>query len=129
MQNNQKIRVLAVEPGKEPYVTEISQGLESLQHEVDGYIECVYPYDDPVCIICNEEGKINCMPLNRALKDEEGEVYDIVAGRFLVAGTTDEYFCSLSDELLEKYSKLFREPEIFVKIDGKLHVLPVMEAS
>ena len=59
------IAVLIVEPGKEPYVKEIDSGLESLQHEVGGYIEAVYPYEDPVALVCNEEGKLEGLPLNQ----------------------------------------------------------------
>ena len=64
------MKVLVVEPEKEPYVKEISSGLSSLQKEVGGFIEAVYPFEDPVAIICNEEGKLEGLPLNRALRDE-----------------------------------------------------------
>ena len=47
------ITVLVVEPEKKPYVKEISPGLSSLQNEVGGYIEAVYPYEEPVAIICD----------------------------------------------------------------------------
>lgn len=52
------ITVLVVEPGKTPYVKEIDSGLVSLQSEVGGWIEAVYPFEDPVAIVCNEEGKL-----------------------------------------------------------------------
>ena len=65
-----------------------SSGLESLQHEVGGCIEAIYPYEDPVALICNEEGKLEGLPLNRALRDEDGDIYDVVAGTFLVVGLT-----------------------------------------
>ena len=68
------MKVLVVEPEKEPYVKEISSGLSSLQKEVGGFIEAVYPLEDPVAIICNEEGKLEGLPLNRALRDEDGHV-------------------------------------------------------
>ena len=70
--NENKITVLIVEPEKAPYVKEISDDLESLQHEVSGYIQAVYPFDDNVAILCNEEGKLHGLPLNRALYDEDG---------------------------------------------------------
>ena len=47
--------VLLVEPGKHPQVVEMETGLEPLQKAVGGYIECVYPFEDPVAVICNEE--------------------------------------------------------------------------
>lgn len=124
-ENEKMIKVLRVEPGKTPYECDISPELASLQKQVEGYIECVYPFDDPVGLIVNEEGKINCMELNRALRTDEGEIYDIIAGPFIVVGLTDDSFCSLSDELIDKYKKEFRDPEIFVRVDGKIYALPV----
>ena len=44
---------------------------------------------------------------NRALKDNNGRTYDIIFGDFLVTGLTEENFGSLSDELIEKYTKFF----------------------
>ena len=45
---------------------EIESGLDALQRAVGGYIEAVYPYEDPVALIVNEEGKLNGLPLNRS---------------------------------------------------------------
>lgn len=74
-------------------------------------------------MITNEEGKMCELTPNRALKDENGELYDIIfgdflvlgngktydviAGDFLVVGLIEENFGSLSDELIDKYTKLF----------------------
>ena len=115
------ITVLVVEPGKTPYVKEIDPGLASLQHEVDGWIEAVYPFEEPVAIVCNEEGKLNGLPLNRALIDDEsGEIYDIVAGTFLVTGLTEDNFGSLNDEQIKKFSERFRHPEAFLQIGNQI---------
>lgn len=121
------IRALVVEPEKKPYVKMIDPGLESLQHEVDGYIEVVYPYDEPVGLVVNEEGKLSGLPLNRALRDENGEIYDAVAGKFLVVGLGEEDFCSLDNENLKKFSDKFALPEMFIHMNGKLTVVPVLE--
>ena len=61
------MKVLIVEPWKRPYAAEIPAGLESLQKMVGGLIQAVYPFEDRVAVICNDEGKINGMELNRAL--------------------------------------------------------------
>lgn len=117
--------VLVVEPGRAPYVKEIDSGLKSLQSEVGGWIEAVYPFEEEVALICNEEGKLYGLPLNRALMDEDGEIYDIIAGTFLVVGLGAEDFCSLSDEYIKKFSDRFKTPEKFAEIDGKLIVIRI----
>lgn len=78
--SEQKLRVLVVEPGKPPAAREIDKSLESMQRLVGGYIQAVYPFDDPVALICNEEGKLLGLPMNRTLRDERGVPYDIVCG-------------------------------------------------
>lgn len=121
------ITVLVVPPGDYPYVKEIDPGLKSLQSEVDGWIEAVYPFEDQVAIICNEEGKLNCMTPNRALYDEDGRLYDVVAGQFLVVGLTEDNFGSLTDEQIKKYSDRFHTPEGFMRLGGQIIVIPIAE--
>ena len=123
--NNEKMTVLVVEPGMSPYVKEIDSGLKSLQTEVGGWIEAVYPFEEEVALICNEEGKLSELPLNRALRGDYGGVYDIIAGTFLVVGLGEEDFCSLSDEYIKKFSDRFKTPEKFAEIDGKLIVIRI----
>lgn len=100
-----------------------------MQAEVDGTFQAIYPYDDPVALVCNDEGKLLGMDLNRGLRDDTGNLYDIVAGTFLVVGLGEEDFTSLSPELIQKYTEQFRTPELFVPRDGKLVVLPVPEQA
>lgn len=127
--NIETMKVLVVEPEKEPYVKEISSGLSSLQKEVGGFIEAVYPFEDPVAIICNEEGKLEGLPLNRALRDEDGHVYDIIAGTFLIAGLSEDNFCSLDDAQLEKFSAMYKSPELFMRFGSRTLVIPAEERA
>ena len=114
------MKVLMVEPGKVPYAAEIGEGLEPLQAAVGGDIQAVYPYDDPVALICNEEGKYMGLPLNRALHDDEGNIYDIIAGNFFLCGLGEEDFTDLSPDLMEKYGEQFKYPEKFARIAGEI---------
>ena len=118
------IDVLMVEPGQYPRVERIGSDLASLQKAVDGYIEAIYPYDDPVALICGEEAKLEGKPLNRALRDGDGDIYDIVAGKFFICGLGEEDFASLSDELLQKYTQYFQHPELFLRVGNQLMVVP-----
>ena len=121
----EKLTVLIVESMKEPYVKEIDPGLHSLQAEVGGDIAASYPFDDPVGLVLNDEGKLIGLELNRSLRDEHGEIYDIVAGTFLVVGLGEENFTSLPPEMIQKYTEQFKKPELYVNINGQLVSIPV----
>lgn len=88
------LSVLKIAPGQHPQQVEIDNDLKTLQQAVGGSIDAVYPFADPVAIICNDEGKLMGLPLNRALRDEDGQMYDAVAGDFLVVGLGEEDFAS-----------------------------------
>lgn len=77
--------------------------------------------------VCNEEGKLDGLPLNRALRDEDGDIYDIVAGNFFLAGIGEDDFIDLPDELVEQFSEQFRQPEVFVNVGGRIIAYPVAE--
>ena len=119
----EKLKVLVIEPMNKPYVKEIDSSLESLQHEVGGYIQVVYPWAEMCGLVCDEEAKLNGKELNRALRDEDGHVYDVVAGTFLIVGLGEEDFISMTDEQIQKYSKIFAVPEIFMRVGDRLLVL------
>lgn len=130
MPEKEKMTVVMVEPNKKAYITEIGTELEDLQRAVGGgYIEVIYPFEDNVGLICNEEGKIIQMPLNRALKDEDGKIYDVVSGPFFIAGLTEDNFGSITEKQAEKYLEMFRVPEHFYCIDNKIVAIPVEEKS
>lgn len=104
-----KIKVLIVKPNEIPEVSVIPNTLEAKQKLVGGNIEYVYneQYSD-VIFICNDEGKINGLPLNRSL----GE--DIIAGDFLIVGDNSEIGedISLTDIQVNKYKTIFGEKSI-----------------
>lgn len=117
--------VLLVNAEEYPKEIEIATGLESLQQAVQGNIEIVYPFDDPVGIICNEEGKLNGMKLNRALKNDQGEIQDILTGPFLVVGLGAEDFRSLTPDEMKKYEGIFHQPEAFVRMGKGIKSVPI----
>ena len=101
------MKILVVEPMKEPYEKEIQGTLEEMQAIVGGYIQAVYPFEDPVAVVCNDEGKLMGLPYNRLLKDDTGRPYDVLCGTFFVAGLGEENFTSLPDRLMEKYKAMY----------------------
>ena len=109
------MKAIIVEPDARPRVADIQSDLESLQEIVAGDIQVVYPFDDTVGIICNEEGKLLGLPLNRALRDDNGEIFDILCGTFLVVGLSEDDFTDLTDEQVDKYMKLYHSKEVFIR--------------
>jgi len=113
------MRVLVVEPERVPYEKEIDGSLKSMQKVVDGTIQAVYPYEELVCLVCNDEGKINGMPLNRIVP----EINDIIAGTFFVCGLGEESFESLDKKQIDQFKKKFLAPELFLSGENGIMVL------
>ena len=119
------MKILRVEPEKSPEIVDMEGTLEALQAAVGGYIEAVYPFDDPVAIVCNDDGKFNGMRPNRAIYDADGEIMDIIAGTFLIVGLDEDNFAELSDEMAAKYVALFGTPEAFLRSGDRILVFPM----
>ena len=114
------MNVLVVEPGYLPYEKEIPDMLDSdehlraLQEIVGGFIEAIYPYEEEVAIVCNEEGLINGLPFNRSVPGGYGGVF----GTFFICGLGEEDFCSLPPDLMERFKKEFETSEILIGVKG-----------
>ena len=120
--------VLKVEPEKAPERIEISGDLESMQQIVGGSIQAIYPFDEPIALICNEEGKLDGLPLNRALRDEDGKIYDVITGTFFLCGAPpeEESFTSLTENQLQNLEARFHTPELFLRLNGRLVSIPLV---
>lgn len=115
------MKVVKVVPMEAAEIIDIEPTLETYQNMVGGFIEAVYPFDDPVAVVCNDEGKF-CEEPNRALY-RDGKPYDIIYGTFFVCGLGEEDFEGLTDELAEKYRKKYEHPEMFMNLNGGLAVM------
>lgn len=102
------IKVLIVEPNKEPALHLIKNDLETLQEIVDGLIQIV-SLPNGIDIILNEEGKIMGLPFNRVLPKEFFETDDILCGNLILAGLNEETgeTISLTDEQIENAMEIF----------------------
>jgi hypothetical protein len=111
------MKILVVEPLKVPYEKEIDGSLELMQDVVGGLIQLIYPFEDPeLALICNDEGKILGLPYNRALRDENGRIYDVVAGTFFLcrAPADSENLEGLTEGQLKWGKERFTFPELFL---------------
>lgn len=119
------LRAVVVRPGEPAVVQEIDGSLEGLQALVGGLIQAIYPFDDRAALVCNDEGKLLGMDLNRALRDESGELYDVIAGPFVVVGLSEENFASLTPEQTAHYLEMYKISERFEHRDGKIVAIPI----
>ena len=119
------MRVILCKPDEKAVVIEMEDSLESMQKMVGGLIEEYMPWEDEVAIICNEEGKMNGLPLNRGIKDEDGHLQDIIAGDFFIcyAPIESERFLSMPPDLEEKYKEKFDLPEMFMMENGEIETI------
>ena len=114
-----RIRVLRVAPFTAPEVCVLDNRLRALQEAVSieanyvGLIEVIDLEDERACLICNEEGKLIGLPLNRWIG------HDIIAGVFYVIGQDENRnFTSLSEEQIAYYKKKFEYAEYFIPDEG-----------
>ena len=112
------MKVLVVEPQKPCRVQEI-ESLADMQQLVGGDIEAVYPFQELVAVVCNADGKLLGLPMNRPLLDKDYLPYDIIRGTFFVAGLGQEEFISLTDEQIQRYKSLY----------DNIQILPVRTAA
>ena len=124
MSKEETIRVVFLEPHKMASTVEVKNTLEDMQALVNGNIEPFYPFDEEVCIICNEEGKINGMEPNRAVYDDEHNMVDVVFGPCFICDCKGENFASLTEEQIERYTEMFRRPEYIFKAGGEIQAVP-----
>ena len=75
--------------------------------------------------VYNDDGKLMGLPLNRALWDEDGLMYDVIAGTFLVVGLTEDDFGSLTSEQMQKFEEQFHQPQMFVRMGRSIMAIPV----
>ena len=107
------LNVLMVEPGMVPYEKEIN-GLEQMQAAVGGLITAIYPFEEPVAVVANDEGILLGMEFNRSMEGGYGGVF----GPFFVCGLSEESFCSLTPEQMETFKKKFHYAEILLGVKG-----------
>ena len=103
----EKIKVLALLPMELPKEIELDNTLEAMQKFVGGPIECITLSDtgSAVTLVCNDEGKLLGLPLNRPLWDGA----DVLAGPGFLAGCDNEgNLTSLPQSTMDFYKEKFR---------------------
>jgi len=115
------MKILIVEPDKRPRVAEIEHTLEAMQDVVGGYIQAIYPWDDPVALVCDDEGLLKDAPFNRLVTPSTA-----VFGTFFVCGLCEDNFVDLPEAMIEKYEQVLGDPEMLIRTPTGPVVLHLM---
>ncbi len=107
------MNVLVVEPGFAPYEKEIN-GLDDMNKIVGGTISAIYPFQERVGIVCNDDALYLNMEFNRSMPGGYGGVF----GTFFVCGLGEEDFTTLPPNLMRKFKKHFHHAEILLGAIG-----------
>ena len=112
------MKVLIVKPHEHPFVGELAD-LEAMQECVGGYIEAIFPWPNTrAALVCDEDGLAHDSEWNRYIC--EGVA---IKGTFFICGLGEDEFADLPDELMNRFQREFREPEMFIRMPGGVAVI------
>lgn len=120
LSKGEKIKILFVPVGKYPKVVDCPNTYEGMKNLVGGGLDEYMPFDENIALVCNREGKMNNLPMNRAVYYENSDkISDIIHGDFFIANANvdAEKYESLTPEQIEKYRNLFKYPERFTETE------------
>ena len=108
------INAILVEPELPCRRIWVENDIHAIQGLVGGPVENVYRGSDPIVILCNGEGMMKDLPLNRVIASKQ-KIQAIICGPFVILGTNGSEFVNLSPRLMAKYIEKFLMPDIFRK--------------
>lgn len=116
--NPSNIKAYFMRASYKGYWGEISNTLDAFKKYVGGVIQ-VISINGVVDLICNEEGKVMGLPVNRALLDADGKPVDIFAGDIVAVRHDEEgNFTDIHESDIETIRKYL------IPLDyAKVHVL------
>lgn len=114
------MKILIVEPGRYPRPADIPHTLEAMQEVVGGYIQAIYPWEDRVALVRDDDSLLKQCRFNRMVGKDNA-----IFGTFFLCGLSEEDFTDLPDELLYKYEQIFYMPEVLTRTPGGYVTFPV----
>lgn len=109
MKKQETVRAILVKAHVDPKEIVIPNDYRFWQKLVGGLVQCIYPFDDSVAVICNDEGKLLHMEPNRNILGADDRVLDTINGDFLIFNygeledDTDGEFIDMTDKQVAKY--------------------------
>lgn len=119
------MNVLVVEPRMLPYEKDVQDELKNLQAIVGGHIQAIYPFEDHVALVCNEDGIGMQLEFNRMIPERQ---YGGIFGTFFICGIDGENFSSLTPEQMKTYKKRFQKAEMILAVNKGKAIIAKMDA-
>ena len=116
------MRILIVEPDLRPREADIEQTLEAMQGVVGGYIQAIYPWEDRVALVCDEEALLKNARFNRLVSPNNP-----IFGTFFICGLREDDFTDLPQDMIDKYTELLGDPEMLIRTASGPVVLHLMD--
>lgn len=113
------MKVLLLEPGKLAKEMDIPRELSEMQRIVGGTIQAIYPFPEQAAVVCNDEGMLLGLPLNRVI-----DTNIVIAGACFICGLGEEDFTDLSPDLMERFKERYYWPRQSIRLNGELIALP-----
>lgn len=119
---------ILVETNQEPMIEKTFDVNEYFRNTVGGVRSEFYLKDDSVAIIFDKTAADRNIP-NRAFRDKDGRVSDVICGSFMIVGFDGKDYVSLTREQIDRYSERFKIPDIIMRYNGELLAIPSNEHS
>lgn len=113
------IPVLLLEPGQIAKPTLVNNTPAAMRQLIGGNFEAISLPDGGI-LLCNEDREFIAHRQNRVIKDDAGEVLDVLVGTGLICGCKDGEFVGLTIDQMKRYKNTFQYPQKILRRNGKV---------
>ena len=107
------MKALLVEAMKTPSVIEIEDSLFCFQRIIGNHFEIADDFREPFVIIFNDAAPRDTISNIFFICDSCRRSRYLIRERFIVAGVNGDRLCSLSDEQIERYQRIFQSTVLY----------------
>ncbi len=101
------MKALLAEPMREPQVVEIEDSLFAFQRLLGNHVDIADDFREPIAIVFSEEAENTGFDSAFFFCDAHCNLRYMINGRILVIGITGDCPCSLTDDQIERYKRIF----------------------
>lgn len=112
------MRALLCEPMAEPAVINIEDDLFALQRLLGNHVDIADDFMEPIAVAFNEEDRQPGIGNVFFFCDSKGNLRHSISGKILVLGIKNDLPCSLTDEQVKRFARIFHSSVIFLHCFG-----------